>query len=35
MGYFHTHIDTLVDIEVQPLYQSNTGEIDLMIFDSY
>ncbi len=25
VGYFHTHIDTQVDIWVQPIYQSNTG----------
>jgi hypothetical protein len=25
VGYFHTHIDTQVDIWVQPIYQSNIG----------
>jgi len=25
VGYFHTHIETWVDIRVQPIYQSNTG----------
>jgi len=25
VGYFHIHIDTQVDIQVQPIYQSNIG----------